>query len=121
MNIAYPEPSADEPHPPLVDIDIKPGAAPLKARGLVVEPAQVLDEAELYKYKYLRERAQNLQLIAEKHAVLANKAMQDCSLVGAELGKHLDALAEKYQVNLHVYTITEDGQIVPISSLQAPR
>lgn len=111
-------------HPDLSDMDQLPmhnEPSAVAQRGLVGEPIQVLEDVELYKYKYLRERAQKLQLIAEKYAAMSSSVLRDSNAVGAELGKYMDVLAEKYQVNLHVYTITEEGQIVPIPNVDSQR
>lgn len=112
-------------HPDLSDPDELPAphlrldaanntaAAPV-TRGLVGEPAPVLEEAELYKYKYLRERAQNQHLVAQHHARAHDLAMVEQERVGAELGQLLDALGAKYKVDLHTHTITENGTVVPM-------
>lgn len=87
-------------------------AAPVK-RGLVGEPALQLEEIELYKFMYLRAKAQTAQLLAEKYSQMARSAAGEVTRAGNELATLLDALGAKYQVDLHTHSITEDGKIVP--------
>lgn len=82
-------------------------------RGLVGEPTPQLDELELYKFMYLRSKAQTAQLLADKYAQMARAAAGEITRAGNELATMLDALGAKYQVDLHTHNITEDGKIVP--------
>lgn len=109
----------EKPHPDLSDPEAdflqqdqleRLAAAP----ALVGREPVKIEELDLLRYQKLVAQAQAYQLLIEKYEGMTTTARNKAVFNGVELGKLLDALGAKYNVDFHVNSISEDGVVAPI-------
>lgn len=107
----------EKPHPDLGDPEANYLASQQLESVTPVAPDHApgpLDELDLLRYQKLVAQAQAFNLLVENRKYALQVAERQEAGHGVALGKFLDTLGAKYNVDFHVHSIQEDGSIAPI-------
>lgn len=71
-----------------------------------------LDEVDFLRYQLLREKFSKAQLLGEMYHRELQRAQIELAELGPQVAANLRGIEEKYQVDMHLVSVTADGFLV---------